>query len=430
MTTSINKKLIASWCLYDWANSAYYTIVTTFVFAAYFAKMIAPNPIVATKQWGYANAITGMLVVLFSPFIGTRADQTGKMKSNFIFLNIMVMLASALLWYATPTPNSTFLLLFLIMIGSTSAELAMVVYNAMLVRISPNVYMGRISGWGWGSGYIGGLTSLVICLVFFINQIFPGLESKTAEQIRICGPFVAVWIGIFSLPLFFYFKDSSKGKTPSPSIKSTLHTLWQNLKELYQHKMIFYFLVARTFYNDGISALFLFTGIYAESVFKMNFQEILMFGIAMNIGAGFGAFSFAWIDDWIGSKKTIIISLLSMSIFLTILLFVENKMWFWVNALAISIFVGPAQAASRSLMARLVDPKNSNMLFGLYALSGRITSYLAPWLVSFLTGFFASQRVGMSGIVVFFVVGLVGLIFVKVRTDTRLGGSQEAQQPL
>lgn len=409
-----NRRVIMAWCLYDWANSAFSTIITTFIFSTYFTSQIASSAISGTALWGYAMTLSGIAIAVLSPIFGAIADHTGRRQFWLLFFTWLSILATALLWFATPGPALIYPTLSLVILATVAYEIGFVFYNAMLPIIAPRWFIGRISGWAWGFGYVGGLSCLVIALLFFIEGKPSWLNVDTAEHIRICAPLTALWFFIFSLPLLWFYPAQKKTKTKILSaIRLGLHDLFKTFSEAKANKNIFVFLIARMLYTDGLNTLFAFGGIYAAGTFHMSIAEVIRFGIAMNVTAGMGAIGFAWVDDWIGPKKTIAFALISLMFFSLFILFSNSKIIFWVSALSVSLFLGPIQAASRTMMVRLAPKEQVNAMFGLYALSGRITAYLSPWLLSVVTLHFASQRAGMSTLLVFFISGLILLSRVE-----------------
>jgi len=408
----VDKKKIIAWALFDWGNSSFSAIITTFIFAAYFTRQVAENQIIGTHQWGNAIALSGLLVAILGPIFGAIADYGGARKRWLGVLTVLAIIGASMLWFAAPTQNAVNITLAAVVIGTLGIEIGMVFYNALLLQIAPPNYIGRISGWGWGAGYAGGLTAMVICLFGFVEGQPHWLNAATSENIRICGPFVAMWFGVFAIPLFLFVPDQSPAKLPlKKAVKRGLFDLINTLKTLPQHKDIMFFLIARLFYIDGLNTVFAFAGIYAAGTFGMTVNDIIKFGIIMNIAAGWGAALFAWIDDYYGAKPTILFSLCALTLLTSSILLVHSRVLFWALGILLSLFVGPVQAASRSLMARLVPPKKANELFGLYAFSGKVTSFFGPWILAYLTFHFDSQRIGMSSVVGFFVVG--GFILFK-----------------
>lgn len=421
MQNKLNKRSIIAWCFYDWANSSYFTVIMTFIFATYFTEKVAVSNISGTAQWGYTMAIAGLIVALLSPLLGAVSDHQQRRKPWIFVFTVLAVLACALLWFARPYPDYIYFTLMCVALGLIGVEVGMVFYNAMLKDLVPKAYLGRISGWAWGFGYLGGLLSLVISLFVFVqgNPVWLYLDEDSFEQIRICGPFVAVWFALFAVPLFIF--------TPDPEVQSVdlltatkkgLRTLWHTLCSLRDYKEIVKFLLARIFYIDGLNTIFAFGGIYAAGTFGMSFKEIIEFGIAMNIAAGFGAASFAWLDDYLGAKQTIIIALVIMIITGSGMLLAETTRQFWILGMGLSLCVGPVQAASRSLMARLAPTEIVTEMFGLYALSGKVTAFIGPWLLGLVTLHFNSQRLGMSTVVCFLGIGLLLLCFVKPKKSS------------
>lgn len=410
-----SRRALFSWCLYDWANSAFPTILITFIFAPYFTQSVAENPIVGTALWGRTLSLTALIVAFSGPVLGAIADKTGSRKPWLGGFTAISVLAASMLWFIEPSPNYALLALFLVGLGVIAFDFATVFYNALLPALAPPEKTGRLSGWGWGAGYAGGLACLVIALFGFVQTDTPwfGLNVDRAEPVRATALLVAVWFGIFSVPIFLFTPDSGRAGRPiGRAIGSGIRELLNTLRNVRQHRNIVKFLVGRMLYTDGLSTLFSFAGIYAAGTFGMTVSEIIRFGIVLNVTAGLGAVAFAWIDDWIGSKKTILIALVSLIVFSGALLLVESKALFWLLGPAIGIFVGPIQAASRSFMARLAPKDMEAEMFGLYAFSGKATALLGPLMVSTATLHFSSQRLGMAAILGLFVAGLLVLLTV------------------
>jgi UMF1 family MFS transporter len=396
------KRAIVAWCFYDWATSAFFTVVTTFIFATYFTENIAANKILGTQQWGNAIALSGFLIALGSPIFGAIADHQGRRKPWLGLFTAFAIIGSALLWYAQP--GYVYWTLGCVVVGTVGLGISSVFYNAMMRDLSPPGYLGRISGWAWGLGYLGGLSCLIIAL--YLTQVLK-------QPIQINGPLVAVWIAVFSSLLFLLTPDQPSMQIRlTTAIREGLSTLIKTLKSLPQRRDILMFLIAQMIYVDGLNTLFAFGGIYAAGTFGMSLSEVMQFGIAMNVVAGLGSMTFGWLDDYVGTKRTILLSLVAMIISGTALLFVQTKLVFWILGLFLCIFIGPAQAASRTLMSRLVPRELSNELFGLYIFSGKATSFLGPLLLGMISYTFNSQRPGMAVIIVFFIIG--GLLLLKV----------------
>jgi UMF1 family MFS transporter len=407
-----------SWALYDWANSAFSAVIVTFVFATYFSQGIAENPTVGTAQWGWAMTASGIAIAIAAPILGAVADAGGRRKPWLFGFTWAAIVGCFALWFARPEVD--YVLYALVVVGLTNFvyEIAQVFYNAMLPEIAGRERIGRISGWSWSLGYFGGLACLTFALFAFVQAETPlfGLSRADAEHVRIAGPLVGAWYLVFSLPLLLFTPDRDPtGRRLREAVPEGLRQLWGTVHNVRHYREIAKFLIARLFYTEGLNTLFLFGGIYAAGTFGMDMAQVVQFGILLNITAGVGAFAFGWIDDWIGAKRTILIALACLMVFGLAAVLVTDRLLFWIVGGVLGLFVGPAQAASRSLMGRIAPEEVRTEMFGLYALSGKITAYMGPFVlgtVTFLTG---SQRLGVATILLFWLVG--ALLLLTVRDD-------------
>lgn len=409
-----HKGMLWAWSFYDWASSAFSIIITTFIFSTYFTTHVAANEITGTFQWANAVALSGILIAIFSPMFGAIADHWGKHKLWLLIFTVMCIISSALLWFVKPDVHHVYFALTCVVIGTIGLEIALVFYNAFLPYLAPKNYIGRISGWAWGLGYVGGILSLSIALFVFIKSPPAWLDTHTAENVRICGPLTALWFAVFSLPLFIFLPETkATGLTISQAVQQGLKELAGTIKSLPQQKNVFLYLIAHLIYADGLNTLFAFGGIYAAGTFHMDMAHVILFGITMDISAGIGAFCLAWVDDFLGSKPTIMLSLVCLVVFGLPVLVVKDVNYFWGLALFLGLFIGPVQAASRSLMARLTPPEKATEMFGFYAFSGKVTAFIGPWLLGLATLTFHTQRAGMGTILLFFAVGGLLIHFVR-----------------
>ena len=409
-----------AWAMFDWASSPFFAVVITFVFATYVTTVVAPDEITGTAEWSRMTVIAALLIAVISPVLGAIADAGGARKPWLLAFMLLSCVATACLWFVAPEHSYLILALTLVLLANVCNEVAQAFYNAMLPDLAESDQLGRWSGWGWGLGYIAGIVALALILVLFVQPKPPlfGLDAAAAEQVRIVGPLLAVWFLLFSLPLFLITPDRTGQARPfAASVRDGLATLVATLKDVRGNANIARFLLARLIYNDGLNTLFAFGGIYAAGTFGMALNEVLLFGIALNVTAGLGAFGFAFLDDRIGSKPTIMIAICGLFVAGTVALLAEDKATFWAVALAIGIFVGPAQSASRTLMARLAPADQRTEMFGIYALTGKVTAFIGPFLFGTATAWYQSQRAGMATILVMFVVG--GLLLTRVREPAR-----------
>lgn len=419
---SYNKRSVLSWALFDWANSAFPTIIITFVFATFFTEGIVSNTVKGTALWGYTMSISALAVAILSPIMGAVADKSGPRKPWLMFFMLLTVFSCYMLWLTKPDTSWILWALIFAGLGNFAFEAGMVFYNSMLPDISPARMWGRVSGYAWGAGYCGGLVCLLIALIGFIQTETPwfGLEKADAENIRATTLLVGVWFLVFSIPLFIFTSDKTKSEsTLTSNIFNGLKSLIITFKKAKKNIEILKYLIARMIYTDGLNTLFAFGGIYAAGSFGFTLSEIILFGIAINLTAGLGAALFASVDDVIGPKKTILTSLLALSILGICLVIVDSKTLFWAFGLALGIFVGPAQSASRSLMARLAPKESRAEMFGLYAFSGKATAFLGPAILGVVTDTLKSQRAGVATIIIFFVVGGIALYFIKEPVRSR-----------
>ena len=420
-----DRRGIAAWCLFDWAASAFNTVIGTFVFSIYFAQSIygdSGTDAAGSALWGYTLGLTGLAVAVLSPVLGAIADRGGRRKPWMGLFVAVTVIATALVWFAEPDRAYVVYALVLVAVAGIAFDLAGVFYNAMLPDVAPAGMTGRISGWGWGVGYLGGLSALALALFGFVGMgdmapLFPVGEADAAG-VRATAPLVAVWFALFALPLFAFTRDRpARAVTALQAVREGLGELGRTLASVRKLGNVLRFLIASALYRDGLTTLFAVGGLYAAGTMGMEFSQIIVFAIGLNVTAGLGAIGFAWLDDGAGSKRTVIVALIGLIGFGAPLLLIGDATWFIALALGLGLFVGPAQAASRSLMARLAPPEATTEFFGLYALTGKSAAFTGPILFGLLTDAFDSQRAGMASILALWVIG--GGLLLTVREPGR-----------
>ncbi len=412
------RRALVSWCLFDWANSAFATVIQTFVFAAYFSHYVARDDEEGPALWGEATTVAAVAIAIVSPIVGAIADQGGRRKPWLLAFSLISVVSTAALWFVHPDKADILLALVAFAVATVGFEVGTTFYNAMLPDLVPARYIGRLSGWSWGLGYMGGLSCLAVSLFVFVrpDPALFGLDRGEGqlEHVRVVALLAAGWFAVFAVPLFLMVPDRSRRRRPVGTvIRRGLLDLMVKLRRAGRYRNVARFLLAKMIYIDGLNTLFTFGGIYAAEKFGFDFEQLLIYGCLINVTAGLGAALFAWSDDWIGAKPTILAALVALTLLGVAILLVEDIWWFYFLSLAIGVFFGPVQAASRSFMARLAPPRRRTEFFGLYNFSGRATAFLGPLLVAWATRGFEDLTIGMATIVPFFVVGIVLLLRVE-----------------
>ena len=407
---------IASWALYDWADSSFNTVIGTFVFSVYFARGIYGDETQGAAVWGYAMAVAGFLIAIGSPLLGAVADRAGPRKPWIAVFMVVCVAATSLLWFAEPDRAFVALTLVLAVIATTAHNLGQVFYNAMLPDVAPPGQAGTLSGWAWGLGYAGGLGALALCLLLLVLPDRPafGLGTENAANIRATALVTALWFLVFALPLLLFTPDRpSAALGVRGAVRAGLAQLRGTVGKLRHQRPLVLFLVASALYRDGLATLFAVGGLFAAGAFGMDFQEILIFAIGLNVTAASGSWLFAALTDRVGAKRMVLFGLSGLILFGTAILFVTDWMTFLVLALILGLFVGPAQSASRVIMAKLAPPPMMTEMFGLYTMTGKAIAFVGPLGFGLLTDLFDSQRAGLTVILAMWLAG--GALLLAVR---------------
>jgi len=405
-------KKLFNFALYDFANSAFTTIIITFIFSTYFAKQIAPNPVLGQSYWGWTIGITGLLVALIGPLIGSFADKKNCTEFFIKLFTIICIILTSFLWFSKPSEKYLLYTLIIVALANFFYELSLIFYNSILKRISNYNNLGKSSGFSFALGYIGGILILIVCIKIFIdNDVLPfGLSKENSENIRATSIVVALWYLFFSIPFLFSLKKKIKNKIEKSSnnIKKIKNLFWdKGLNNLGK------FLLARMLYADGLNAIIIMGGIFAVGVFNLEIKDLLVLSVLMNITAFIGAIIGGYANDKFSSKSVIIFSLLGLIFSSAIILFIKTKIFFLIFASINGLFIGPIQSASRVFITKSIDKNNQASGFGLFALSGKLTSFIGPLLVSTLTYISNSQRIGFSAAIILLLIGLLVLLKVK-----------------
>ena len=409
------RRTVFAWASYDFANSAFTTLVVTFIYSTYFSSTsFAGDATTGTVLWSRAITISALVVALLSPYLGAIADRGGYRK-RFLGICTTICIAGTVALFF-PQPGQLTLALIVFVIANIAFELGNVFYNAFLPDIAPRDKIGRVSGYGWSLGYAGGLICMAAALFLLVQPADPafGFSRDLGENVRATNLLVAAWFLVFALPLFFFVPEEKRpsGESLQQIIRSANAQFVSTFHELRRYRQIFRLLVARLVYNDGLVTIFAFGGIYANAEFGFTFEEVLVFGIVINVCAGLGAFSLGFLDDRIGGKRTVLITLAGLTVAGVIAVTAQGRLMFWVAAVMIGLLVGPNQSASRSLMGRFVPDAKENEFYGFFAFSGKFTSFLGPLFLGLILGATGSHRLGVASVILFFVVG--GLLLMRI----------------
>lgn len=414
MTSYRNKKTF-SWCLYDWANSVIATIIFTFVFPVYLSENIIGDPIKGSSLWGYTTGIAGIIIALTTPIMGLVADSYNLKNKLIIWLSLLTFIGTVALFFMMPDPSYMVIALILGGLVTIGFEQAQALYNATLPDIAPKQLWGRLSGQAWAMGYWGGLACLAIALFGFIGLGDDGgffqISPENDLPIRSTFLLTAGWYCVFAIPFLWSLRRVTHSYTSPQPLINQMKQVFQNLRQ--NNGNTLRFLIASAIYRDGLNTLFIVGGLYAAGTFGMSMTDILIFAIGLNVSAGIGAYGFSFIDDHKGSKIVIQISLIALIILGITLMTVTDPHWFIGLSLALGLFIGPAQSASRTMVARLTSPYNLSSVYSLYAMTGKSIAFTGPLLFAFLTDVTQSQRWGISAIIGLWVLGLFVLHGVK-----------------
>jgi MFS transporter, UMF1 family len=440
------KRAVHAWIMFDWAAQPFFTLVTTFVFAPFFATALAADPVAGQAMWGDATGFAGLCIALLSPVLGAVADKGGARKPWIAAFGAMLVMGSAMLWFAVPGASSAVAVAIVgYAIALIGAEFATVFNNAMMPTLAPPSQIGRLSGTGWAMGYLGGLVSLALTLGFLAADPntgktllgFPpafGLDAAAREGDRASGPLSALWFIVFVLPMALLTPDRAKAMPLRRAVAEGLTELKATLRSLTRtdRRPLATFLLANMIYADALAALFAFGGIYAAGVFGWGTIQIGIFGILLTVAGVLGAFAGGRLDDRIGSRAVIAGSLVVLMLTCLAIMGTDRttvafllsvppppaegglyagaaEKAYVVFGLFIGLVAGPLQAASRALLVRTAPAASIGQHFGLFALSGKVTSFIGPLLVARATQASGMQQAGLAVLFAMFALGLVVL---------------------
>ena len=454
MTAITPRQRIWGWYFFDWASQPYNTLLLTFIFGPYFAQTataalieggMAEGAAKAQAQayWGWGLAVTGIAIAVLAPILGAIADSSGRRMPWIWLFSVLYFIGSGALWWTAPQDFSVLWALFFFGVGLIGMEFATIFTNAYLPELDDNpAELGRISGSGWAFGYVGGVVALIAMIALFqagesgrtmlgLKPLF-GLDPATKADTRVVGPLTAIWFALFMVPFFLYMRDTPKPQAARYKLGKGLSDLARTLRNLPRHPSLLAYLGSSMFYRDALNGMYTFGGIYALGVLNWTIIEIGVFGIVAAISGAIFCWIGGRVDRAIGPMPVIVtccLVLIATSI-LIISLTPTSALWislpegsslpsilFYVAGALIGAAGGALQASSRNMLTRQGNPDRMTEAFGLYALSGKATSFLAPALIALASELTGSQRLGITPVVGLFIIGLLLLAWVKPQGD-------------
>lgn len=425
-------KKIAAWASWDWGTQPFNTVITTFVFSVYLTSKPFGDTNATSVALSTSTTIAGLLIALLAPVLGQMADRSGRMVTVLKYLTWVLALISGSLFFVEPKPSHLWLGLALLGVGSIVAEIAGVNYNATIEQVANPKNVGRVSGFGWGAGYLGGILVLLVIYFAFIGPevgLF-GVTGENGLEIRVSMLVCMVWTLLFTIPAFVVLKDQPAQTLGRETLAQAYVNLARTVKRLWKSSPhTVFFLLASALFRDGLAGVFAFGAVIATGTFGFSSGSVIIFGAAASIVAGVSAMVAGLLDDKLGPKAVIITSLVGLVITGAVVFFMHDggPGVFWAAGLVMCMFVGPAQSASRSFLARLIPEGKAGEIFGLYATTGRVVSFLSPAMFgvaislgAVLTGQENTQYWGILGIVVVLLAGLLVMLPLKEHTHHSL----------
>ncbi len=433
-----NRKRIWGWFFFDWASQPYNTLLLTFIFGPYVKEVLGDGSR-AQAAWGFGIGLAGIVIAILAPILGAMADTSGNRVRWVWFFSVLYVIGSAGLWWAAPDDFNLPLTMTFFAVGLIGMEFATIFTNSMLPDLGTREEIGRISGNGWAFGYVGGLIALVIMLAFFADNAQTGktflgldpafgLDASQREGTRFVGPLTAIWYALGMIPFFLYVRDPKTARPHPGAVREALAGLGRTIRTLPENRSLFAYLASSMFYRDALNGIYTFGGIYAAGVLGWSVQDAGIFGILAIITGAI----FAWLggraDSAFGPKPVIVANVLLLTLVAIAIVFVSRQsvfgmpvppesrlpdIAFYVLGALIGAAGGALQSASRTMMVRQGNPERMTEAFGLYALAGKATSFIAPLSIGIVTAATGSQQLGVTPLIALFALGLVLLLLVK-----------------
>ena len=416
---------VLAWALWDTGAAGVSSIVVTFVFSVYLTGTVGKglHSSVPPASWlGRALAIAGLTIAVLAPVIGVWVEDPRRRRVVLTALTGLAVTLVSAMSLIRDRPQYLLPGLALLAAAAACGDLASVPYNAMMRQLTTPQNSGRISGLGLAAAFVG---SVLLLLVVYFGCIagngatrgFLQLPVSDGMNVRIAMLVAAGWFVLFASPLLVTARrlpSPAEHIVPIGGVLGGYRRLWSEVvAEWRRDRNLVYFLLAAAVFRDGLAGVFTFGGVLGVNVYGISPADVLIFGVAASVVAALGAVLGGLLDDRIGSKPVIVVSLASIIAAGLAMMALSGPRAFWVTGLLLSLFIGPAQASARTLLLRMSSQGKEGVAFGLYTMTGRAVSFVAPWLFSVFVDVFGAVRAGMGGLCLVMAVGLLGLLMVR-----------------
>ena len=413
MSARTDRATVVSWASWDWGSAAFNAVMVTFIYSVYLVESVGedlPGDTPTSTWFSAAMAVAGVVIAVLAPVQGRRADAKGARRKSLIAWTLVTIALMVGQFFVRDDASWFWPGVIMLAVAAVTFEFAEVSYFAQLRQVSTPDNVGRVSGFGWSAGYFGGIFLLLICYVGFISGEggMLGLPTDDGMNIRLVALLSAGWFLIFALPAFLRVPEIPAQPNEDSGYAQSYRRLFSEIRELWHaDRRTIKFLVAQAIFRDGLAGVFSFGAILAVTVYGLSAADVLLFGVAANVVAALGSLAAGFIDDRLGPRPVIMWSLGLMVAVAVALLFVDGPAWFWPLGLALCLFVGPAQAASRSFLARVAPEGREGQMFGLYITTGRAVSWMSPAAFAIFTWAFGTDRAGIAGIALVLGIGMI-----------------------
>jgi UMF1 family MFS transporter len=405
------RREVVAWCLFDFANSSYTTLIITVAYSVFFREVVvhaADNS--GDRLWGFANFLASGITAVLSPILGAAADHSGRKKAFLVLLTLQTVVFTAML--ATVGPGAIAWGMFLYVVATVGFEAGYVFYNAFLPDVATSDNVGRISGWAWAVGYAGGLLSLVLCYPLLKRPLLDAaraIDPAAVQGRQLAFVVVAAFFLVFALPAFLWLRESQPlGERPhgvAGYARVGFRRVRQTLTHLRDYRDVARFILASLFFTDGITTVISFSAIYATVTFGFSPGDLVILFLVLNVVAFPGAALAGHVADRIGAKRTILVSLVLWIAVVLVGAAATSRGQFWVMAAGAAIGMGSTQAVGRSFMAQITPPDRESEFFGFYVLAGKFASMFGPLLFGVVSHATGSQKWAVLSLLPFFLLG-------------------------